>query len=80
VDRIDAPLLQGGFFLSGREGAEGATRHQAGTDPREWRIAAGRFGDCDDVGAMVAMFCSEFANYITGQSLVIDGGATTSTF
>ena len=47
---------------------------------REWRIAAGRFGDCDDVGAFVAMFCSEFANYITGQSLVIDGGATTSTF
>ena len=47
---------------------------------REWRIAAGRFGDCDDVGAFVAMFCSEFANYTTGQSLVIDGGATTSTF
>lgn len=47
---------------------------------REWRIAAGRFGDCDDVGAFVAMFCGEQANYITGQSLVIDGGATTSTF
>jgi len=47
---------------------------------REWRIAAGRFGDCNDVGAFVAMFCSEQANYITGQSLVIDGGATTSTF
>ena len=31
-------------------------------------------------GAFVAMFCSEYANYITGQSLVIDGGATTSTF
>lgn len=47
---------------------------------KEWRIAAGRFGDCDDVGAFVAMFCSEQANYITGQSLVIDGGATTSVF
>ncbi|MBO9519328.1 MAG: SDR family NAD(P)-dependent oxidoreductase [Porphyrobacter sp.] len=47
---------------------------------REWRIAAGRFGDCDDVGTFVALFCSEQANYITGQSLVIDGGATTSTF
>jgi len=47
---------------------------------REWRIAAERFGDCDDVGDFVAMFCSQQANYITGQSLVIDGGATTSTF
>ncbi len=45
-----------------------------------WRIAAERFGDCDDVGDMTAMFCSQQANYITGQSLVIDGGATTSTF
>ena len=47
---------------------------------REWNIASGRFGDADDVGAFVAMFCSEFANYTTGQSLVIDGGATRSTF
>ncbi|MCW2368182.1 SDR family oxidoreductase [Sphingobium sp. B11D3D] len=47
---------------------------------RDWRIASGRFGNADDVGAFVAMFCSEFANYTTGQSLTIDGGATTSTF
>jgi 3-oxoacyl-[acyl-carrier protein] reductase len=47
---------------------------------RDWRIASGRFGNADDVGAFVAMFCSEYANYMTGQSLVIDGGATTSTF
>lgn len=47
---------------------------------RDWRIASGRFGDASDVGAFVAMFCSEYANYTTGQSLVIDGGATTSTF
>ncbi len=47
---------------------------------KEWRIPAGRFGDPDDVGAFVAMFCSEFANFTTGQSLVIDGGITNATF
>jgi 3-oxoacyl-[acyl-carrier protein] reductase len=47
---------------------------------REWHIPSGRFGDADDVGDFVAVFCSEFANYVTGQSLVIDGGATRSTF
>lgn len=64
-----------------RAKAKGTTYEQEVAEfSREWRIAAGRFGDADDVGAFVAMFCSEFANYITGQSLVIDGGATTSTF
>ncbi len=64
-----------------RARAKGTTYEQEVAEfSREWRIAAGRFGDCDDVGAFVAMFCSEQANYVTGQSLVIDGGATTSTF
>ena len=64
-----------------RAHARGTTYEQEVAEfSREWRIAAGRFGDCDDVGAIVAMFCSEFTNYVTGQSLVIDGGATTSTF
>jgi 3-oxoacyl-[acyl-carrier protein] reductase len=43
-------------------------------------VAAGCFGDSKDVGALVAWLCSEFAGYITGQSIVIDGGATRSTF
>tara|TARA_Y100001934_G_C12130923_1_gene667781 strand:- start:15 stop:803 length:789 start_codon:yes stop_codon:yes gene_type:complete len=47
---------------------------------KAWRIPAGKFGDADDVGAFVALFCSEFANFLTGQSLVIDGGITNSTF
>jgi 3-oxoacyl-[acyl-carrier protein] reductase len=45
-----------------------------------FRIAARRFGDTQDVGALVAWLCSQFAGYITGQSIVIDGGATRSTF
>lgn len=46
----------------------------------EWRIPANKFGDPDDVGVFVALFCSENANFLTGQSLVIDGGVTNSTF
>jgi 3-oxoacyl-[acyl-carrier protein] reductase len=44
------------------------------------RIPAGRFGDAEDLGAIVAMFCSAQASYVTGQSLVVDGGIGTSTF
>jgi 3-oxoacyl-[acyl-carrier protein] reductase len=46
----------------------------------DYRIAARRFGDTQDVGALVAWLCSQFAGYITGQSIVMDGGATRSTF
>jgi 3-oxoacyl-[acyl-carrier protein] reductase len=46
----------------------------------DWRIPAGRFGDPEDLGAFVALFCSEFANYVTGQSLVLDGGIGNTTF
>jgi len=47
---------------------------------KEHKIAAGRFGDPNDVGSVVAMLCSEFSNYITGQSIIVDGGVTNSTF
>lgn len=47
---------------------------------KAWRIPAKRFGDPNDVGAFVALLCSEFAGYITGQSVVIDGGTTNSIF
>jgi 3-oxoacyl-[acyl-carrier protein] reductase len=44
------------------------------------RLPAGRFGDAEDLGALVAMVCSDQASYMTGQSLVVDGGMGTSTF
>ena len=46
----------------------------------EWRIPANKFGDPDDFGAIAAMFCSEQAAFVTGQSLVVDGGITNATF
>ncbi len=46
----------------------------------EWRIPANRFGDPDDCGAVAVMLCSEQASFVTGQSLVVDGGITNATF
>lgn len=38
-------------------------------------IPAGRFGDPDEFGQLCAFVCSRHAGYITGQNLLIDGGA-----
>src|SRR3546814_9460585 len=45
---------------------------------KEAPIPAGRFGDAEDFGTLVAMFCSAQSNYVTGQSLVVDGGISNS--
>lgn len=37
-------------------------------------LPAGRFGDAAEFGSVVAFFCGQQASYITGQSLVVDGG------
>jgi NAD(P)-dependent dehydrogenase (short-subunit alcohol dehydrogenase family) len=47
----------------------------------EWLAAAeagtpvGRVGTADDVAALVGFLCSDEAGYLTGQNIVIDGGA-----
>ncbi len=46
----------------------------------QYQIAAGRFGEADEVGSLVAWLCGAQAGYTTGQSIVMDGGATRSTF
>jgi 3-oxoacyl-[acyl-carrier protein] reductase len=38
-------------------------------------VPARRFGDPDEFGAACAFLCSAQAGYITGQNLLIDGGA-----
>ncbi len=38
------------------------------------RIALGRFGKTEDVANVVAMLCSDSFSYMTGQTLVLDGG------
>ncbi|PKU21694.1 SDR family oxidoreductase [Telmatospirillum siberiense] len=41
---------------------------------------AGRYGDPSEIGASVAFLCSAKAGFITGQSLLIDGGQYPGTF
>jgi 3-oxoacyl-[acyl-carrier protein] reductase len=43
-------------------------------------IPAKRFGDANEVGALCAFLCSAHAGFITGQSVLIDGGAYPGTF
>ena len=67
TDRIEA-LIETQARQSGR-GAE-EVRNQ-----REQSGPARRFGDPAEFGAACAFLCSAQAGYITGQSLLIDGGA-----
>ena len=50
-------------------------------DSDDWRRAAesgtplGRVGEADEVAGVIAFLCSDAASYITGQTIVIDGGS-----
>jgi 3-oxoacyl-[acyl-carrier protein] reductase len=44
-------------------------------EERRRSIPAGRFGEPDEFGKACAFLCSTHAGFITGQSLLIDGGA-----
>lgn len=47
---------------------------QAIRKSREAHNPAGRFGRPEEVGALIAYLASDLAGYMTGQSLLIDGG------
>ena len=44
------------------------------------RIPAGRFGDPAEFGALCAFLASAHAGFITGQNILIDGGAFPGAF
>lgn len=53
---------------------------QATAQARRKAIPAARFGSADEFGAYCAFLCSAHAGYISGQNLLIDGGAFPGTF
>lgn len=61
--------------LHAREADErGISAETVGAEGAE-KIPARRFGEPEEFGAACAFLCSQHAGYITGQSLLIDGGA-----
>jgi len=44
--------------------------------PRITRLAVGRMGTVDEVGAVVAFLASERASFVTGSTWAVDGGAS----
>lgn len=42
-------------------------------------IPAGRYGTAAEFGAACAFLCSQFAGFIVGQNILLDGGATNTT-
>jgi 3-oxoacyl-[acyl-carrier protein] reductase len=74
-------LLPGAFDTDRIAANLGAVAQRTGRSVEDLRaerqagIPARRFGRPEEFGAACAFLCSESAGYITGQSLLIDGGA-----
>ncbi|MCB2041895.1 MAG: SDR family oxidoreductase [Rhodoferax sp.] len=79
-------ILPGAFATDAqRHHVEALARSGGGSFDQLWRERgqanpAGRFGQPEEVGALCAYLCSAHAGYMTGQSLLIDGGGYPGTF
>jgi 3-oxoacyl-[acyl-carrier protein] reductase len=79
-------LLPGAFDTDRLRTTVGGAAKQAGKsveavmEARRQAIPARRFGTADEFGAACAFLCSAQAGYITGQNVLIDGGAYPGTF
>ena len=58
--------------------AKGITMEQAPAD-RSAEIPARRYGTAEEVGATCAFMCSQYAGYMVGQNILLDGGAMNAT-
>ena len=75
--QFDTDRLRGNFaYVAQQQGVDAGQI----AERKRTHIPAGRFGNADEFGAACAFLCSAQAGYITGQNLLIDGGAYPGTF
>ncbi|MBN6149831.1 SDR family oxidoreductase [Xanthomonas sp. AmX2] len=75
--QFDTDRLRSNFAQAVRSSGSSV---EAVREHKRARIPAGRFGTPDEFGAACAFLCSAHAGYISGQNLLIDGGAYPGTF
>jgi 3-oxoacyl-[acyl-carrier protein] reductase len=79
-------LLPGAFATDRLQATLAATAKRKGISAEQARteriatVPAKRIGEPAELGAMCAFLCSAHAGYITGQNIVIDGGAFPGAF
>src|SRR5271165_7215754 len=86
-DNVTINSIQPGAFETDRQKSglaraaaqRGVTVDEARVESRA-RIPAGRFGDPAEFGALCAFLASAHTGFITGQNILIDGGAFPGTF
>jgi 3-oxoacyl-[acyl-carrier protein] reductase len=86
-DNVTINSIQPGSFDTDRQKsglARAASQRGVSVDvakaDSQAKIPAGRFGDADEFGALCAFLASAQAGFITGQNILIDGGAFAGAF
>ena len=86
-DNVTINSIQPGSFETDRQKsglARAAAQRNVSVDiaraDSKARIPVGRFGDPDEFGALCAFLASAHAGFITGQNILIDGGAFAGAF
>ncbi|ARP75653.1 SDR family oxidoreductase [Bordetella genomosp. 6] len=75
--RFDTDRLKSTMRVAAQASGKGI---EALREEQQRSIPAGRFGRPDEFGALCAFLCSVHAGYITGQNMLIDGGAYPGTY
>ena len=72
-DTDRATALDGGAAKAGGISVEQARQN------REATIPAGRYGTASEFGATCAFMCSQYAGFMVGQNILLDGGSVNTT-
>jgi 3-oxoacyl-[acyl-carrier protein] reductase len=75
--RFDTDRLRSGLAFQAKKSGRPVEEIEAQSKAQ---VPAGRFGHPDEFGALCAFICGAQTSYITGQNLLIDGGAYPGTY